>query len=193
VPGDEDGALAGRGVSYCAVCDAHLFAGRPVVVYGGGEWAWTEVVTLAPLVASVLWVDPTSEGATTPTNSPASDAFDNVRFQAGGELLAVVVEGSTVRAVEVVRRAGGDREIVEVAGVFGADAGLPNSDPVAGVTPCDEDGFVLTDAALACPGRPGLYAAGDVRRGVSRSVTAALADGAAAATAIADYVNHVRR
>jgi thioredoxin reductase (NADPH) len=194
VPGDETGALVGRGVSYCAVCDAQLFAGRSVVVAGSGDWARAEVLTLAPLVASVVWVDPASAGSTTSMAMAGLDACDNVRWLPHSELIAVRVADSVVRAVEVVQHgpAGGSR-IVQTAGVFGADATLPNSGPVAAIGTCDEDGFVHTDAALACPGRPGLYAAGDVRRGARRSVTTAMADGIAAAAAIADYVHDARR
>jgi thioredoxin reductase (NADPH) len=193
VPGDEDGALAGGGVSYCAVCDAQLFAGRPVVVWGGDVWAWTEVASLAPVASSVVWVDPTPAGTSPPTVVRSVAALDEVRTVRPGELISVRVEGSMVRAVEVAHGPRGRHETIDAAGVFGADATLPNRGPVAGVAACDEDGFVLTDAAFACPAQPGLFAAGEVRRGAGRSVAAAMAEGVAAAAALAAYVRDARR
>lgn len=193
LPGDERGALAGRGVSYCAACDAGLFAGRSVVVYGDGEWAWTEVLTLAPLAADVVWVDPAPAARPAWPSASQLKAIENVRILTHCDLVEVLVEGSTVQGVEVVHGRSGRHEIVQAAGVFGAEAGLPNSGPVVAIAFCDEDGFVHTDPAFACPGRPGLYAAGDVRSGARRSVETAMAEGVAAATAIAEHLHGAPR
>ena len=87
----------------------------------------------------------------------------------------------------ILRTADAQREL-HVAAVFGAHGELPNTEAVAAVAPCDDAGFVRTDAAFACPGRPGLFAAGDVRAGASPYVAAALGEGTAAGLAIAAFL-----
>lgn len=210
LPGDEEGALAGRGASYCAVCDAALFAGAPVAVYGAGDRALAEVLTVGEHASAVHWVIPAEAPPAAAAHSDVV-ALRSLDVLLGTELQAVrpvepadatepaaAIEPAAVTEpadatdagrglVLTLRTADAQREL-HIAAVFGAHGELPNTEAVAAVVPCDDAGFVRTDAAFACPGRPGLFAAGDVRAGASPYVAAALGEGTAAGLAIAAFL-----
>lgn len=186
LPGDGDGTLEGRGVSYCAVCDGGLFAGRPVVVVGDGPVAFAEARTLAELAASVTVVVAGAEPAADASWVEAARAAGPVEVLTGHTVTAVTVggDGGPVTGVET-----GAGAAIAAAGVFGALDPVPSSETVAGLVPLDPDGRIPTDDACAAPGAPpGLFAAGDVRRGAAMRAVAAAADGTRAAAAIASYL-----
>jgi thioredoxin reductase (NADPH) len=181
MPGGGAAALVGRGVSYCAACDAGLFAGRPVVVVGGGDTAMAEARTLAATASevTVLFAGPGPTAATAWVD--AVRAAPNVRL----------VPGVTV---DDVREAGADLEVhgrdasggpvaFAAAGAFGALGGVPASELLAGAAAVDPDGFVVAGPDLAVTGATGLFVAGDVRSGSPRQAITALGDGTAAGVA----------
>ncbi len=191
LPGD-DGSLEGRGVSYCAACDGGLFAGRPVVVAGGGPVALAEAITLAPLAATVTVVVPGDGPAAGAAWVEAALAAGDVTLLAGHAVSAVLVgPDGEVTGVEVTT-AGGASRTLDAAGVFGALDPVPNAAPLAAVVAgAASDGPVPVDGSLAVIGAPpGLYAAGDIRVGSPHRAVTAAGDGAAAAAAIAAFLRH---
>lgn len=192
LPGDRDGdgTLEGRGVSYCAVCDGGLFAGQPVVVVGDGPVAFAEARTLADLAASVTVVVAGSEPEAGASWVEAALAAGPVEVRTGSTVTAVTVDGDGARVTGVEIGGGA---VIAAAGVFGALDPVPNSELVASLVSLDPDGRIPTDDALAVPGAPpGLFAAGDVRRGAAQRAVAAAADGRQAATAIASFLSSTR-
>ncbi len=191
LPGDGDGGLEGRGVSYCAVCDGGLFAGQRVVVVGDGPVAFAEARTLAELAASVTVVVSGEAPEANASWVEAARAAGPVEVLAGHTVTAVTVGGDGGR-VTGVETAGG--AAIAAAGVFGALDPVPNSEPLARLVPLDPDGRIPTDDAFSVPsGPPGLFAAGDVRRGAALRAGAAAADGTWAAAAIASYLTQADR
>jgi len=190
--------LEGRGVSYCAACDAGLAAGRPVVVVGGGDTAMAEARTLAAVAEGVTVVFPEAEPPAAAAWTREVRALPNVTFRPGGRVLQVslAADGQVELDVEMVLEveqpgtAGAER--LATGAVFVATGGLPASEAVAAVLELDDDGFVVADAALACPGAPGVFVAGDVRAGAPRQAVTALGEGTAAALAIDAYLRTSR-
>jgi len=191
LPGDADGALEGRGVSYCAVCDGGLFAGQPVVVVGDGPVAFAEARTLAELAASVTVVVAGPEPVADPSWVVAAMAAGPVEVLTGHAVTAVTTAGDDVGVTGVATSAGA---VIAANGVFGALEPLPNSEPVAGLVGLDDDGRVPVDDGFAVPDAPpGLFAAGDVRRGGQLRAAAAVGDGTRVAAAVASFLQHGRR
>lgn len=193
LPGDAGGELEGRGVSYCAVCDGGLFAAQPVVVVGDGPVAFAEARTLAELAASVTVVVAGPEPAADSSWVDAARAAGPVEVLTGHPVVAVTVtvdgggdglEGARVAGVETAAGVS-----VAAAGVFGALDPVPNSELVAGQASLEPDGRIPADGSLAVPGAPpGLFVAGDVRRGADQRAAAAAADGARAAAQVAVFL-----
>ncbi|MFN0091533.1 MAG: NAD(P)/FAD-dependent oxidoreductase [Acidimicrobiales bacterium] len=191
LPGAGAADLEGRGVSYCAACDAGLFAGRAVVVVGGGDTAMAEAVTLAASAAEVTVVFPEPAPPAAAAWTAAVAALGNVTLRAGLEVRDVsgAAQGVRVEAVDLAR--GGTVSLL-AAGVFGALGGVPNSELVAGLAPLDEAGCVRTDGAFRA-GPPGLYAAGDVRSGSAGQAITAAGEGAAAGLAVHEHLTRLGR
>ena len=186
LPGDVDGSLEGRGVSYCAVCDGGLFAGRTVVVVGDGPVAFAEARTLAEMAAAVTVVVAGPEPAADPSWVEAALAAGRVEVLTGQPVTTVRVaeDGTGVTGVETAAGT-----VIAAGGVFGALDPVPNSEPVSGLVDLESDGRIPVDdvfAVLSAP--PGLFAAGDVRQGAGARAAAAAADGARAAAAVASFL-----
>ena len=184
VPGERE--LAGRGVSYCAVCDGNFYRGMDVAVVGGGNSALEESLYLSRIVRKVYLIH-------------RRDAFrgdriyqDKVRETENIELvLNSIVEkiagGSAVESVAVRDVRTGEHRTIPVNGVFLYVGMKPSSGWLPSSASLDAGGFVETDAEMRT-NIPGFFAAGDIRSKRCRQVTSAVGDGAAAATSALSYL-----
>ncbi|HSP99431.1 MAG TPA: FAD-dependent oxidoreductase [Candidatus Dormibacteraeota bacterium] len=173
VPGEE--ALRGRGIAFCAVCDAPLFKGRRTLVVGGGDSAMEEALGLARHAAAVTLVHRREHFRASPI------LLQRVRDEAAvAPLTPYVVEAflpgadGTLAAARL-RRADGD-EVRECAvdGAFIAIGHEPHSALVSGQVALDADGYVVTEGGTTATGTPGVFACGDlVDRRYRQAVTAA--------------------
>lgn len=167
-------AYDGRGVSWCAVCDAFFFRGKRVAVLGAGEYALHELSVLLPLVGSAALVTgggKLSDGLTVSAGVEVVD--DPVESLYGGETLS----GLRFKSGRTL----------EVDGLFVAlgSAGASELARKAGAALTSEGG-ILTDAGMATT-VPGLFAAGDCTGGVLQ-ISAAVGEGARAALSAIKYV-----
>ncbi len=163
--------LEGRGVSYCAVCDAFFYRGKAVAVLGEGEYALEEARTLLPVAASVTLL---TGGADAPDTLPEGLAVDR-------RPLAAIVGEDKVQRVEFT-----EGEALPVDGVFIA-YGTAGSADFARKLGAQTDGpRILTDATGAT-NVPGIFAAGDCTGGLLQ-VAKAVADGAQTALGAVKYV-----
>jgi thioredoxin reductase (NADPH) len=177
VPGEAE--LAGRGVSECAACDGPLYAGRPVVVVGGGAIAVYEAVHLGSIASTVTQLVPAE--ATMPRQV-------REHMMAGKPPITIVedVEVSSILGEDSVTGlryvdANGTSSEISAAAIFVAHRRRPAAEPVAALVETDGDGHIAVDSRLRA-GPAGLFAVGDVRSGSAGSILAALADGDLAAT-----------
>lgn len=180
--------LEGRGLSYCAACDGGLFAGKDVLVVGGGDLAMAEACSLAPLAARVTILFAGSEPTAGAAWRAAAASHPNVALLPRALVMAVREEAGSVTGLTVVDEASGQTRQVDGAGVFGALHGVPNSELVATFTELDPDGGVRTGPGYAVAGSPGLFAAGDVRARSARRAAVAAGEGAAAALALSAHL-----
>lgn len=177
VPGEDK--FTGRGVSYCAICDAAFFKGKPVAVVGGGDAAITEALHLAKFAAKVTVIHRRSELRATRVLQERARAEARLSF-----LWDSVVEGvegdDFLRCLKLRRVTTGEKSSLDVSGVFVAVGFKPNTAYLQGVVPLDALGAIITDDRLETA-IPGVFAAGDIRRNSGRQVITAAGDGAMAA------------
>lgn len=168
--------LTGRGLSYCASCDAPLFRGLDVAFLGGDQWAHDELRTVANCARQVFVFGLRREGSAAVKLGPEGaelTVFDEgriIELQGTDRLEAILYEDS--RRVETLA----------VSGLFVAAGQSPNSAFAANVVRTDDSGFVTVDSHGATNSH-GCYAVGEVR-GSIRNVADAMADGRRVAAAI---------
>jgi thioredoxin reductase (NADPH) len=187
VPGEDE--LIGAGVHFCATCDGPFYKGKHVAVIGGGNSAGEESLFLTrfadrvtilvrgdAMTASKIVIDKIAE-------SPKIKVRLNTEVaELHGESK---LEGLTVRD-----RASGATERLNPAGVFVFIGLSPNSGWLPAEVKRDPYGFVETDALLATS-VPGIFAAGDVRKGSTKQAASAAGEGATVALMVREYLKGV--
>jgi len=188
VPGEAE--FTGRGVSYCATCDAAFFKERVTAVVGGGDTALEEALYLTRFASKVLLVH-------------RRDAFRGAKL-----LQKRVMENPIIEPVynSVVRSINGSGKVESISledtktaamkdltvdGVFIFIGYRPNTEYFPGEI-LNEYGEVMVDSRMRTS-IPGLFAAGDLRSDSIRQIVAAAADGATAALSAYDYLESLAR
>ncbi len=182
VPGAE--RLEGRGISHCAACDGHFFAGKTVVVAGGGDSAFDEADLLAGVAGRVVLLHRGAQPVARQAARERLAGHGNVEIMPETEIAAIHGEEG-VRAVEVV--SAGERREIACDGVFTYIGLAPNTGLLRGLAELDGDGRALADAALATA-TPGLFVAGDLRAGSPSLLASSAGDGAVAAESARRYL-----
>jgi thioredoxin reductase (NADPH) len=184
VSGEE--RLLGRGVSYCATCDAFFFRDQDVAVVGGGDTAITDALELSEHASKVYIIHRRNQlragealqkmAFAQPKLKPI---WDTVVDEVTGE---DKLSGLRLRNVKT-----GEITNLQVAGVFVAVGLEPNSQCFAGIVDLDEAGNIKTNELMATS-TPGIFAVGDIRKNSARQVTSAVGDGATAALSAFKYL-----
>ncbi len=174
VPGAEE--FKGRGVSYCAVCDAALYRGRRLALIGSDAAALREAKYLSRFSDDIL-VIPNGPLRLSEKLRAEAEANPSLHILEGAELLAVCGQGK-VESVRL-RMPEGEEAEETVAGVFVFIGQQPSTNYLAGLLARDEKGYLQTDAEMKCS-LAGVFAAGDVRAKQDRQVSTAVGDGATA-------------
>jgi thioredoxin reductase (NADPH) len=180
VTGEEE--LAGRGVSYCATCDAAFFKGAPTIIVGGGDSAMEEAIFLSKFSSKVVVVHRREEFRA------SKIMLERAREQANIEFLTpyrverfVAGESGALGHADLVNVENGDTLEIPVSGTFIAVGHEPQSALVRGQVAVDENGYVLTDGRSTRTDRPGVFAAGDLVDHTYRQAITAAATGCQAA------------
>jgi thioredoxin reductase (NADPH) len=174
IPGEEE--LGGRGVSYCATCDAAFFRDKPTIIVGGGDSAMEEAIFLSKFASDVKIVHRRDEFRASKIMLERARENDNIELLTPyvvEELVSTDGTGSLTTARLRNTEDESERSL-EVAGAFIAIGHIPQSGIVAGQVDLDAEGYVVTDGRSTRTNRPGVFAAGDlVDRTYRQAVTAA--------------------
>lgn len=177
IPGEME--LAGRGVSYCAVCDGPFFRDLEVAVVGGGDSAVEEAVYLARFATKVHLIHRRDELRA--VKEIQEKAFKEPKIEVHWSTVPLAVQGDKeVRSVRLKSVKDGTEEDLAVAGIFFYVGLHPNTEGFKGLVETDSQGFVITDVEMRTSLR-GVFAAGDIRSKSLRQISTAVGDGAVAA------------
>jgi len=178
--------FVGRGVSYCATCDAPLFRNKDVCVIGGGDRAMEEAIYLTAYASSVAVIHRRQELRASKILQERARVLPKIEF-----LLDSVVEeikGSTaVESVAVKNVQTGDISEKSCRGVFVFVGITPNTGYLKNFLRTDESGFLITGQDLSTS-RQGIFACGDCRQKGLYQVVNACGDGAEAAAGAHRYL-----
>ncbi len=184
VLGEEE--FAGRGVAYCAVCDAGSFNNKVVAVAGGGDAGITEALYLSRIASKVIIIELMPELPATEVLRKRALANPKIEIRCGTKIKAIVGDDQ-VKGLELLDVEAGQESTLEVDGVF-VHIGLePNSDYLKGVLPLDSDGQILVNDEMETQVL-GCFAAGDIRHNSKRQVITATGDGATAALSASRFL-----
>jgi thioredoxin reductase (NADPH) len=177
VSGEEE--YSGKGVSYCATCDAPLFSGKPVAVVGGSDSAVTEALHLAEFASKVVLIHRRDE----------LRAVGIVRERILAEPRVEILWDTTIDAIEgdvFVERLmlnnvkTGEKSMLEVSGLFVSIGFKPDTEYLKGILSLDPVGHIITNEKMETE-IPGIFATGDIRLNSARQAITAAGDGATAA------------
>ncbi|HAQ56700.1 MAG TPA: hypothetical protein DCR44_04820 [Acholeplasmatales bacterium] len=189
VPGEAD--FAGKGISYCAVCDGIFFKGKDVVVIGGGDSALEESNYLAGIAKSVVIVHDLPEFTAAAGLAARIRRNPNIRIHTSTAVIGFtgdrVLEGVTIRDKET-----GAESVLPAQGAFVYVGNFPETGYLAKTGAVGSDGFVAVDRDMHTK-IPGLFAAGDVTKKDFRLIATAISDGAIAALSAVKYLDDLRK
>lgn len=191
VPGETD--LTGKGVSYCATCDAEFFTDLEVVVFGGGDTALEEGMFITKFARKVTVVHrrDTFRAAKSIVEKAMKNPKMNFIYNSGpkevlgdGIVQGVVIENFETGEISTLDADPDDG----IMGIFVFIGYLPENQLIKDVLKLDKQGYIVTDENMLTD-IPGVFAAGDIRSKSLRQVVTAVSDGAIAAVQAEKYVD----
>ncbi len=185
-------ALQGRGVSYCAVCDAAFFKGQNVVVVGGGDSAMEEATFLAKFASHVTLVHRREEFRASPIMIDYAHAKENLEFVTNAVVTEVLGEDGRMTGVRLRDTVTGDEREVAAGGLFVAIGHDPTTGLFKDVLEMDSEGYLLTRGGATETNVEGVFAAGDVVDHVYRQAVTAAGMGCMAALDAERWLSHAQ-
>ncbi len=183
-----EAGLIGKGVSFCAVCDANFFEELEVAVIGGGNTAVEEAIYLTGFASKVYIVH--RRDAFRADRIASDRALSNPKIvPVWDSVVEEIVGDDMVEGVVLKNVKTNEVSDLKVDGVFMFVGSLPKSDFMKGVIEMREGGWIVTDENMRTS-VPGIFAAGDVRDTGLRQVVTAAADGARAAMSAYAHIAH---
>jgi thioredoxin reductase (NADPH) len=181
VPGEEE--LGGRGVSYCATCDAAFFKDRDTIIVGGGDSAMEEAIFLSKFAHNVKIVNRRDEFRASKIMHDRAKEAENIEFVTP-YVVEEFVAGDDGKALSKARLRNvetGEELELPMQGAFIAVGHEPQSELIRGVVDVDENGYVMTDGRSTRTNVPGIFAAGDLVDHTYRQAVTAAGSGCQAA------------
>lgn len=185
VPGED--VFLGRGVAYCATCDAPLFRGKNVAVVGGGNAALEAVVDLLHYATHVSLLVRSGElkgDAITQAeikNSPNATILMNTK-------VAEITGDKFVRGLTCVNSMTGEEKKLDVSGVFIEIGSVPNAELVKDLVSVNDMGEIIIDLHTGMTSKKGIWAAGDVTDGLYKQNNIAAGDAVRAILSIYNFI-----
>ncbi len=179
----------GKGISFCATCDAPFFKGKTVVAVGGGDTAVQEAIYLTKFAKKVYLVHRRDELRA--TKILQERAFANDKIELVWDSVATGVEGFFgVEGVKVKNVKTNEEKTLKADGCFIWVGILPNTSFLNDAVKTDESGFILANEKMQAS-VPGVFAIGDVRNTPLRQVSTAVGDGAIAAVSAEHFIENI--
>jgi len=184
VPGETK--FTGKGVSYCATCDGAFFRGAEVAVVGGGDSSVKEAIFLTKFASRVYVIHRRDELRAEKVT--AEEAFKNDKIEfVWDSIVEEIVGEKEVKGLRVKNVKDDSVREIAVEGAFIYVGMLPNTGFLKGLVKLDENNYIIADRDTHTD-LAGVFAAGDVRKKLSRQVATAVGDGATAAMAAEECI-----
>lgn len=188
VPGEQE--YAGKGVSYCAICDGAFFRDQVIAVVGGGNAAVEEAVFLTKFGSKVYIIH--RRDKLRAHKIIQQRAFDNPKIEVIWDTVVDSINGNDKQVTDLSLRnvKSGEKSTLEVGAVFIFIGFRPNSDITRQALRKDQGGYIITNEKMETSIK-GIYACGDVRAQLVRQITNAVGDGTTAAVAAEKYIEEL--
>ena len=178
-----EGKLRGKGVSYCATCDADFFEDLDIALVGNGDTAIEEAIYLTKFVNEITMVVVHDEGILNANKASAEKAFKNPKLKwVWNSVIEEIVGDELVEEIVIKNVKTGEITHKEVNGVFVFVGTVPKTEFLEGKVELDKDGYIITNELMET-NVEGVYGVGDAIVKYLRQVVTAAADGAIAAVA----------
>ncbi|HEX6434778.1 MAG TPA: thioredoxin-disulfide reductase [Gemmatimonadales bacterium] len=185
VPGELE--YAGRGVSYCAVCDGAFFKGETLAVIGGGDAAVEEADYLTRYGQKVYVIHRRDQFRASKILQERLFANPKIEVIWNKRVLEFKGTPAGLQSLELEDTVTGERSSLAATGAFVFIGFQPNTGLVKQHVKHDPSGYLITDDRMMTS-LPGLFAAGDVRAQLTRQITTAVGDATTAAIAVEKYL-----
>jgi thioredoxin reductase (NADPH) len=179
VPGEDE--LSGRGVSYCATCDAAFFKQAPTIIVGGGDSAMEEAMFLSKFASKVDIVHRRDDFRASKIMLERARAIPNIKFVTPYVIDEFTGKDNSLTLARLRNTRDGSIKELEITGAFIAVGHDPQSQLVRGQVDVSEEGYVLTQGKSTLTNVPGVFAAGDLVDHTYRQAVTAAGSGCQAA------------
>ncbi len=187
IPGED--SMIGSGVHFCATCDGAFYRDKEVVVIGGGNTALEEGIFLAGFCKKVKIVNHQITFSASETYIEKLPTIDNIEIYMNKTSLEFLSDDKGLfSALKIKDNETGEQSLIESDGVFVFIGLIPNTDFIKNNVALDSHGFVDTKSGNVSTDVPGIFAAGDCRRGAIAQVAAATGEGVMASYAIRSFL-----
>jgi thioredoxin reductase (NADPH) len=184
VPGEKE--FVGKGVSYCATCDAAFYRNKEVAVIGGGNSAISEALHLAKFASKVILIHRRDQLRATRVFEETARADSKIHF-----LLNTTIDSiqgkNFVEYLQLNNVKTGAKSTLPLSGVFVAIGQRPNTGFLKGLIGLDATGYIIANEKMET-NLAGVFAAGDIRSNSIRQTITAAGDGATAAIYADRYI-----
>lgn len=184
---DNEEALTGKGVHYCAACDGMFYRGKTVAVIGGGDSAVADALILSRIAKKVYLIHRRDTLRATKIYNASLEEAENIEILWNSQVTKLMADGK-LNGIIVQNHLTCESMQLDLDGVFISVGRQPATEVFQKELDMDENGYLIagesTDTNIA-----GVYAVGDVRTKLTRQVVTAVADGANAVHQIEEYLS----
>ena len=185
---ENEDALVGRGIHYCAHCDGRFYKNKTVAVIGGGNTAVSDALYLAGLAKKVYLIHRRDTLRATEIYVDALMRCENIEPVWNTEVIGAVTADGRVTGLELKSTLTGEESAISLDGAFVSIGRIPVTRLFINQIELDEGGYIVSDESTRTS-IDGVYAVGDVRTKPLRQVVTAVSDGAVAAHFAKEYVS----
>ena len=180
--------LIGKGLSYCATCDGAFYKNKNVAVVGGGNTAIEDALYLTDIASTVYLIHRRDTFRAEEATIKKLKEKNNIRFIYNSNVTKLN-SNEKLESIEVTNK-DGEKETIEVDGLFVAVGRIPENQNFSKIINLDESGYII--ASENCKTNvDGIFTAGDNRVKELRQLVTATSDGAIAATEAVKYINNL--
>ena len=172
--------LRGGGVSACAVCDGFFYKGQDVAIVGAGDTAAEEASYLANICKKVTMLVRKDHMRASKAMQHRVNSLKNIEIRYNTEV-DEVLGSQVVEGLRMVNNQTGEKEEIEITGLFIAIGHKPNTDIFKGQLDMDETGYLITEGKSTKTNKPGVFASGDAQDKEYRQAVTAAGTGCMAA------------